>query len=384
MKNKIKTIIYYISKFSKRDSNRIVFGSWFGERLSDNSFSIYKEYIRSNKNKKLIWIGNKHLKEEFISQFGNEKNVIFLKRNSLRAYFEILRSSLFFVNHGYSDIGTFNLTNGGKVVQLWHGYPIKRIVADSIISEEKEKYIFDQYDFFICSSSEEKKRFLSAFRNKGISEEKTVLVGKPRNDELFIDSKKETIRKKLDIQNCWKIVTYIPTFRNDGSFFSFANLDEVLKQFLRDNKIIILEKQHFATKNVSEFFNTDDTVRIIQDIEVQDLLTISDLLITDFSSVFADFCLLDKPIIHFLFDGKKYLKNDRGLYESLGLDFCGPIVSSPEELIKDYLLNELTMDTFKEIRRQRNFKFNEYNTANNSLACITEIEDRIKNDEKIK
>ena len=164
-----------------------------------------------------------------------------------------------------------------------------------------------------------------------------------RSSPLFLaDSElKSRIKNQLGIKDSTTVIAYFPTFRdNTEQVFSFVENDnEMLKKTLRDNQMTILERQHYARDNhhTNDFDQPVNTpfINLPENIEVQDVLLISDYLISDYSSIYIDFLQLNKPIIHFLYDGDNYLKYDRGLYSNVPeYEFGGPIAYSVDDLVK--------------------------------------------------
>lgn len=368
MKEVILNFFYFISGFSARKKNRFVFGAWFGQRYSDNPKYIFEYLIANYPDNEYYWICEKDILNKNKSH-ETKKNVYFLKRNSLKSLIILLTSSYGFVSHGYSDLASLNLFRKGKLVQLWHGFPIKKIVADGNIKSEKEKKYYDNYDFFLSSSSEETTRFLSAFKFKGINLYNIIETGKPRNDYLLSNRNFE-IRNKLNLSLEKKIVVYLPTYRNSKDIFSFLNISQEYKKRLSNQNILLIEKQHFVKKDIIQSTIDENILIADEKFDTQELLCIADLLITDYSSVYIDFCLLNRPIVHFLFDGDKYTIDDQGVYESFIKEACGPIVYELSDLINNYILKIETGEFLNDKRIRNNHKFNEYTVNNNSEKLI--------------
>lgn len=339
MKTLIKKLLFALSSLSLRSDKIFVFGAWFGKRFSDNPRYLLDELLESNKFKgiKLIWIGRKEVYSDI-----SDKRIVFVRRNSIKALWYQLRAKYFFVSHGYQDIGSFSLLKGSVVVQLWHGFPIKRIGADDPQNSGEGEETYEEYQYFLANSKVMAKRIQSAFKNYGANEHNTILAEQPRVDYLLKNQSNKTlkskIKSKLRIPEDKKILTYLPTFRdNTEDTFSFSKRNnELLRHFLRANNMVVLERQHFARDFTNEEINIrgPEFTILREDIEVQDVLLVTDYLVTDFSSVYVDYLALDRPIIHFLYDGEKFIENDRGIYaKDPYLEFAGPVVYSVDELI---------------------------------------------------
>ncbi|WP_270217377.1 CDP-glycerol glycerophosphotransferase family protein [Pediococcus pentosaceus] len=346
----LKTLLYMVSGFSFRNKNIFIFGAWFGKRYSDNSKFLADQIINSKKfqNKKIIWIGN-----ESTWPLDGVNSIKFVKRNSIKSIWYQLRAGYAFVSHGYQDLGTVSLLKGAIVYQLWHGFPIKCIGADDPGNPNEGSLKYENYRFFLANSPVMAKRVKSAFKNYGANSENILIAKQPREDYLILNKDnvnlKKEIRRKLGIKNDQIVITYLPTFRdNSEKTFSFVkDSKREVYEYLEEKNAIILERQHFVRdmhSNTKGSSNGNRFVDLNEGIEVQDVLLITDYLITDYSSVYVDFIHLGKPIIHFLYDGDDYQKNDRGLYSNdPRKEFAGPIAYSQKELIP---LLELSKDEF--------------------------------------
>lgn len=333
----LRVIFFYFSKMINRSKNVYIFGAWFGKRFSDNPKYLMLEMLEMKKysNLKFIWIGNKEIKKDIPSN----SRVKFVRRNSLKSIWYQLIASKAFVSHGFGDLGSFNFLNGAKVFQLWHGFPIKHIGADDPNNLNEGKHVYESYQFFLADSSVMADRVRTAFKNYGAKKENTVISSSPRvnylnknkDNELLIKS----LKNRLGLSESVTVITYLPTFRdNTKKLFSFfENGDKKLSDFLNQSNSIILERQHFARNSEVNTSRLSRYVKLEEGIDVQDLLLITDYLITDYSSVYIDFLALGKPIVHFLYDGDSY-KRDRGLYaKDPSEEFAGPVVYNLTDLV---------------------------------------------------
>jgi CDP-glycerol glycerophosphotransferase (TagB/SpsB family) len=345
------TGLYFVSFLFPRDKKIWVFGSWDGTVFCDNTKYFFL-YI-SNKMKKEIrpiWLSkNKKLVQEL-----NSKGYDSYYTYSFLGIFYLLRAKWIVLDH--NGVGTehpliFWLRGGAKVLQLYHGTPLKKIGYDAQSTMYNKKFVFLSRFFlpwlyfnkntYVASPS---KFFVPIFSSAFNLDKKDIFVtGHARTDILFKEINnyeialnlkilEELITKKIGDKN--KIILYAPTFRDArGNILQDANFDlDKLDKFLISNNCYFIIKHHQAGESIKKL----DLKRIIvlpNDFDLYPLLKYVDILINDYSSVFFDFLLLNRPIIFFPFDLKKYLSNDRELYFDYDDFVPGPKAHNFKELL---------------------------------------------------
>lgn len=394
MKNILRVLIelplYFISGFFPRKENRIVFGTWNGEKYADNSKYMF-QHLAGKSGYQLIWCGNPEIQD----QVPKGENIIFVENGSLRSWYYILTSKFAFITHSQNDICKYNILRNAEIIQQWHGIGIKRLgiakpVKKNILAKYRVKIqgILRRYDFFICSSEENKKRNLKAFKQYGINDDNVLNSGQPRND-LFFNYKAEDVRRikekhfeKYNIPKGKKVITYMPTFRKDKSkqfLFSKMNKEDynALEKVLKKHNAILLEKVHHQDTegNIVEDRDSEYIYNIgnYTDIDTQELLLNTDMLITDYSSCFIDYVLLDRPIIHFAYDYQQYVNEDQGLYYDLYDIAGGDIIKDIGNLITGIDLNFTNVDHGLHMREHTRSKMTEYEDGRSCEKIIKEL-----------
>lgn len=372
----VRSIIFSLSGLSHRNKNLMVFGSWTGDKVGDNTKYFLDYLVDLNQaNMKLVWVGKKNLKNTVQSKYHDK--VTFVEWGSILGYWYCLRASRIFVTSGYNDVGRFNVGKGAKIIQFWHGFPLKKISFDSDDQLAKEYHAFNTYAEFLSTSEVMTSRILSGFRNYGINKNNVLHIGQPRTDILTTNKSKQQaivkqLKQRLGISADSFVVSYLPTFRDSKSAksFSFSDIkDSSFFDKLKDKNIFLLEKQHYARNTIisEDQYSKENFIKIADEEDTQELLLITDLLITDFSSVYVDYLLLDRPVVHYLFDKDYYITSDRGLYNNnfLQEETAGPVIYEFNDL-KDLILNHTQHSFDDEKRRLLNTKFNQYNKNSNS------------------
>jgi CDP-glycerol glycerophosphotransferase (TagB/SpsB family) len=362
-RNFIKTL----AKKMTRKKNRILFGSWGGEIYGDNPKYLLK-YLQAFENLELVWCGNKEIQ----SILPKANNIIFVEKGSWKAIYYCLTSKYIFVSQRIHDITSYyNAFKGAVVTHLWHGVPLKKIGLDEINVPYDLKSIKteEKYDYFVSASQINSNIFISAFSNIGARTTNMISSGTPRNDflinanDIIIEKIKLKYEQILGITSGKRLITYMPTFRrktNDIFDFSQLNIDQKhqLEEVLQDNNAVLVDKNHFITykrnnfkKSISDnlIFKLDESFQ--KRMDVQELLLMTDILISDYSGCFLDFALLDKPIIHFAYDYDYYKNVDSGLYFELEDVAAGPIAKNFDELI--VFLKEAFSDQYKYTEKRK-------------------------------
>jgi len=270
------------------------------------------------------------------------------------------------------------------LVQCSHGTPLKRLRADVVKDTKNVMDSYDdmirknkidtvRYDYFVSPSRFTSSKFRSAFLLEKLGKDDIILeTGYPRNDALHSYSQKdaEAIKKRLKIPKNKKVILYAPTWRDDqfsdeeGFTFKPPVNFEYLKETLSD-EYVILYRAHYL---ISESFDFTMYKNFIFNVsaydDINDLYIISDVLVTDYSSVFFDFANLQRPILFFMYD-KEHYKNDlRGLY--LPFDALpGDIVTTEDQLVER--LGDIENYTKKSSKRLAEFS-KEYNYLDDGHA----------------
>jgi CDP-glycerol glycerophosphotransferase len=319
---------------------------------------------------------------------------------SFRSVYVLLRSHILIVdNWTWITNIKYHLLYKAKKIQIWHGVPLKKIELDTNIELRKSNLIFiklrnlfgSRYPKYNCivSTSEliSTRAFSSAFKTKSI-----INSGYPRNDILFNTARDEQLLG-TDIENYYKIlkyresghkiILYTPTFRDSGgNILIDSGIDlEILSQFAVNNKIIFILKFHPNPDKYNDLKNIQNIIEYDNTADIYPVFRISDLLITDYSSTFFDYLLLNKPIIFFSFDLEKYLQEDREMYFDYDKYTPGTKVSNQSELQKEILKIFIDkIDCHKDHRKQILNKAFLYKDGNSSKRLWNHIDkEYIKN-----
>lgn len=376
--NKIGRIVIYL--FTPQNKNRILF---IQESFSgSNSYALYKLASESIRKKyELILVNN-----------TSEK---FNLKTFFKWYRLIASSKIIFTTHA-----SYKPTKKHIHYQLWHGGSTKKMGAMEHGVDEKFKPSKSWLNVdYIMSYSETYTTFLNACMVT--DPKKYIITGAPRNDLLISSNGKGNLKKIFgNIVADVNLVWFTPTFRdyygrNQGGKstdnpFGFEQFDvEIFDQFLdRLNCKLILKPHPHEELLVLKYFKNFPSRNLLilktedlhkHELDFYEILNSADLLITDYSSLFSDFLLLDKPMIFTPVDVEKY-EIDRGFLMESYINYVpGPIALDQESLQKEIERCFSDKEYYKE---QRNWMLNfhhRYKDANSSARIFEFIENQLKN-----
>ena len=343
-KAKNKTIFEKCCK-EEIDNNLIFFESFHGQSYSNSPKYIYEKMLE-------MGYGNKYT---FVWSYkGNLKipgNPIIVN-NLEPEYSRYLARAKYWINNG-----TFPFLDKQKkrvYLQTWHGTPLKRLGLDVQVENPKIGWNHlhkesKNWNFLISANNYSSNIFKRAFKyNREILE-----VGYPANDIFYSkDGKfKKSLKEKFNFEDK-KIILYAPTFRDNAIdetgnryFNLLLDLQKMHDKF-KDEYVLLLKTHSIVSNSLEIEENLKDFVFDFSNYDdIHELFLISDILITDYSSVFFDFAHSKNPMLFFVPDFEKYNNEIRGLYIDMRKSLPGPILMNNDELI-------LAIENIKEIQKE--------------------------------
>lgn len=371
----------------KVDDKKIFFEVYDGRNYTCSPKAIYEKMLtmKEFKDFKFIWAFNNPSKHDIIK----DKRLTIVKTKTKDYYKNISSSKYWIVNSILDECITKK--KGQVYVQCWHGTPLKRLRYDievngavlNTVEEIRKRNDRDasKFDYFISPSKYCTEKFTSAFNLINLGKKDIIIEeGYPRNDSLFNRSKKDIdkIKEKLGIPKDKKVICYLPTFRDNqhtsgvGYTYDLAiDFDSLKKKFGKD--YVILFKPHYFIANKIDLSKYKNFVYNVASYdEINDIYLVSDLLITDYSSVFFDYANLNRPVMFYMYDYDDYKNNLRDFYISLN-ELPGPITKTQKEL-EDYITNiDKSISKYKKTYEKFNDKYNYLDDGNASERVIRVI-----------
>ena len=371
----------------KVDDKTIFFEVYDGRNYTCSPKAKKKKMLtmKEFKDFKFIWAFNDPSKHDVMK----DKRLVIVKTNT-KDYYKYISSSKYWIVNSIMD-ECITKKKGQVYVQCWHGTPLKRLRYDievngavlNTIEEIRKRNDRDavKFDYFISPSKYCTEKFTSAFNLVALGKKDIIIEeGYPRNDSLFNRNKKDVdkIKEKLGIPKDKKVICYLPTFRDNqhtsgvGYTYNLAiDFDSLKKRFGKD--YVILFKPHYFIANKIDLSKYKNFVYNVANYdEINDIYLVSDLLITDYSSVFFDYANLNRPVMFYMYDFDDYKNNLRDFYISLD-ELPGPIAKTQKEL-EDYIVNiDKSISKYKKTYDKFNDKYNYLDDGNASERVIRVI-----------
>jgi CDP-glycerol glycerophosphotransferase len=322
--------------------NLIIFESFLGKQYSCSPRAIY-EYLKDNHPEyTLLWSVDRRHQQRF-----QTLEIPYINRLSIKWLFLMPRAEFWVINSRMPY--WLRKPKHTTYLQTWHGTPLKKLATDiekihmpdTTTDAYKESFYREaqNWDYLLSPNSYSTAIFKRAFCYPN----KILETGYPRNDFLFNSNDSEhvsQIKKALGISNDKKVILYAPTWRDDeyfskGNYKFSLNIDlEKLRSSFGKDSIILLRLHYLIAEKLDVSLYNGFVLDVTNHDDIRELYLISDLLITDYSSVFFDYLCLKRPIIFYVYDIDSYRDKLRGFYFNFEKDAPGPLVKTNEELIE--------------------------------------------------
>ncbi len=364
------------------DDYTIYFESSTGRNYTGNPKFIYEELLKEG-------LGDKYTCVWSLVDLSTEipGNPVKVKRPGFNYLYYSLKSKFWIYDSRHPQF--FKKNKKTKYIQTWHGTPLKKLAmdmdklnmsGDQDIEQYHENFRINtgKWDYLISQNSFSSETFRRAFDFKG----EMLEIGYPRNDILVNENNEDkinSIKEKLGIVADKKIILYAPTWRDDEFYeqekYKFATeMDfKAMENELSEDYILIV-KFHYLVKDKLNW-DSDFIIECDESWDIQELYLISDILITDYSSVMFDYAILRRPMLFFTYDLDNYKENLRDFYFDIHT-VPGPLIKTNEELIKT--IKELNMEDYEREYGQKydefQAKYNEFDKGTASKTIIDLIE----------
>lgn len=352
----------FIGLFVRIDDNLVLMNG-HGSKYNDSPRDIFRkmEELGLTEKYKVVWALNDPDKYEI-------ENCEKIKMDSFK-YFVTALKAKYWVSCVNIERGLHFKKKKTVYLNTWHGALIN--LCGNAVGGRKD-FNWNYVNLF-CVCGDYEKPFI--MRDFGVREEALITTGYPRNDMLYSADREEIarIKEKLSLPRDKKIILYAPTWRetvDGGSTYQLAPPIDwgKWKEKLSDGFVVLLRTHPYTTKLMNVEFDSF-VINCTEYPEVNHLLLAADVLISDYSSINLDYCILEKPMICFGYDYEEY-KSQRGFYYDLEENMPNGVIKNEDDVI-ELLLN---MNVEEQCKKTAEFKKGRMQYGGNaSVECINKL-----------
>lgn len=362
----------------KVDKEKITFASYRSEKLSGNLYYVWKELQEE--------YPNYHCHYAFKRYHGTLLGKVDYLFHMLKASYYMATSRYFVIDDYFFPVYVIKPREGTEIIQLWHASGALKKFGMSTVgksfgpSEEYLKHvkIHSNYSKVFVSSTEVIPYYAEAF---DLPENKIYPLGIPRTDYFF--EREEIDRLRIRFFQSYpklkskKLILYAPTFRGSSHYQDVYRcpLDfDLMRKDLEKDYVLLIHLHPYMRAGIDLKEKDKDFVYHIHgDYNIQELLALADILVTDYSTVFFDYSMLNRPIAFFATDLEEYTC-ERDFYYPYQSIIPGPLFTDTEPLIKWIKEGQFDMEKLEEFRN----RFFNYIDGNASKRIVHHLIDEKK------
>ncbi|MCC0760473.1 MULTISPECIES: CDP-glycerol glycerophosphotransferase family protein [Bacillus] len=357
--------------------NKVTFVMSYGE----NHFFIYEEMKKQNIDCKVVFLYKPTCKYKLeknlkVKSYKFESlNII----HTIKAIYHISTSKYVIIDNYFGTLAAISFQKKGACIQIWHaagaikkfGLLSSSFKQRSLRVQQRFLKVYNTFHKVVVGSESLAAIYMKAF---GISRDCILTTGVPRTDLFFDEKRKARIKKEIISDNLnlkeKKVILYAPTFRNEElDDYNFYLDIESMYSGLKDEYVLLI-RLHPAIRKKMEY---DGKYKdFLYDYSfypnVNELFLITDILITDYSSIPFEFCLLHKPMIFFAPDLNEYVQKS-GVIDEYISSVPGPVIYNTDEVINEIKKGVVELDKIEEFTN----KWNQYSFGNASENFINVI-----------
>lgn len=336
------------------DSRLILFESYNGQSYACSPRAIYEYMLTDTRfdDCRFVWAFRQPDKKTLPDTSRTVKVV-----SGSREYMRMCATAgVIIINSSFTEGVT--LRRSQKLIQCWHGTPLKRLGCDLSDStggdqlngawDNRRRYRQNarRATFMLSPSPVCSERLRSAFDLDALGRSDIIReTGYPRNDMLLGAGSEKicSLREKFGIPEGKRVMLYAPTYRDNSHKSGIGYVGENMLDFdiLREQlgaDWVVLFRPHYFIANAFDFSRFGGFVINAAEVdEVAELFLVSDLLITDYSSVLFDYAVLGRPMLFYMYDFDSYRDDIRGFYSD-PQELPGPIARTQAELMRELAL----------------------------------------------
>ena len=311
----------------RANQDLVLFESWHG-RVADSPRALSEELHRRGSDLRQVWV----------TRPGSNAAPDWAEpiEADTRDYLTALGSAGLIVTNNTLP-GYFRKRPATRLLQTWHGTPLKRIGLDvpqpsPMLTPKLLRHLRREaraWDWLVSPN-----RFSTEILRRAFGFQGEVLeTGYPRNDALVAadaDELRDAKRAALGIAPSTRVVLYAPTLRDGAPFQLRLDLELLDRNFADD--VVVLLRAHELDRATLGHQAGGNVVDVSEVEDIRDLYLAADVLLTDYSSAMFDFAVTGKPILFFTYDLADYRDRLRGFYFDFEAEAPGPLLDTTEEV----------------------------------------------------
>lgn len=357
----MSAVFRVIGLFVRTDPTLVLMNG-HGYKYNDSPRAIHRKMVELGLDKtyRIVWA----LHEP--DAFDIPGRVETVKMDSLRYFVTALRAK-YWVSCVNIERSLHFKKRATVYMNTWHGAIIN--LCGNAVGGRRD-FHFEDVNYFCVNSEREGELFARDFN---LLPSAVVRTGYPRNDELYAATPERVreLREAFSIPEGKRVILYAPTWRDSedgGASYTLTPPVDFARweRELSDEYVVLLRTHPYTTEAMNVTFG--DFLRDVTDYEeVNHLLIVADLLISDYSSINLDYAILEKPMLCFGYDYDAY-KQTRGFYYDLEQTMPGGVVRDEDTLLERIR----TMDTDAACRAAKEYKqtYMQYGDGQAALACL--------------
>ena len=313
--------------------NHVLYESSNGRDFAGNPYALFR-YLLEHKDYQHLnhVIAVNDINHPKLAPFKGHPRVQIVEMNS-DLFVRYAESCKYYIND--VSFKPYLIKKEGQVyVYTWHSTLLKKLAADSnyVWEAKNTSRALLATDYFISPNRYTTENLCRCLGVDSLMPGLIAEIGYPRNDLIF-NTDREQIRKRLNIPKGKKVILFAPTWR--GQYYAKNTVKETLdyywkiKENISDDYVIVVK---FHTMVYPYLDKEAWTLSVPQDIDTNELLAVTDLLITDYSGILFDYLITGNPMIFFTPDRQEYAAAKSGFYLDLN-ELPGPICDTIEEVI---------------------------------------------------
>lgn len=334
--------------------------------------------IKAQTNEEIVILKTETCLEEFDK--SKLKVLVFNRKrifSHLKGIYHLATSRYIIIDSDFLFLAATPLKSEAKCIQLWHSTGSVKSFGQVRRTLPHYEKVFERMDYIVTGSSIMTQFYKEAFSNR--EKDGFITSGIPRTDFFFNESERQQVRNQLEsdfpLIKEKKVILYAPTYRDyELDQTRFEKHLEKLYQELKSDYVLFLSmhpKDDMVYKNKYPGF----IYNVTSYPNINEIAIVSDLLVTDYSSVFFEYSLLNKPMIFYAFDLEEF-KEARGLTIDYEAFVPGPVVNTNTELIKRIKQNNFDIKPVKQFAKD----WNEYSKGESSANLVSFLyENEFKN-----